>query len=153
MQPPRDPGDGPEPSPGTVYLTGYGKGWTPEALRQFCLERGIAAIDIRFSPNSRDSRWRREFLLRTLGTTYRHFGEFGNADYQSGGIRIANMRMGIRRLAYVMADRGVLLFCGCRDPANCHRTTVGEELRRHGYTVVEIDPPRASSSPSHPSLF
>lgn len=127
-------------SPATpVYLFGY-SGKTDEQIEQAIGENGLL-LDIRYSPRTRRAGYSRAGLVRTFGDRYHHIRELGNADYQTGGIRLADPDAGLARIDALAAehDGPLFLMCVCGDGRTCHRRTVGELLEKRGYSVAEYD--------------
>ena len=122
-----------------AFTAGYA-GHTPEQLLAICERMGGIVIDIRFAPTSRDPRWRRAALLTLFGhERYRHVGWLGNTRYKLGPpIEIANLEAGLAALREMPVDVPLILLCGCKEAACCHRTLVGGALREEGWTVLEL---------------
>lgn len=121
-----------------VYLIGY-TGSPPARIEQLVTELDATLVDIRFQPRSHNPVWNRHALAQRLGERYVHCGALGNADYQQGGMRIADFDAG---LAVIEASpRPVILMCACAAPEHCHRTVVGERLADLGFEVVELNAP------------
>lgn len=120
-----------------VYLVGY-SGLTPERLRNIATSLGATVIDIRFRAGSRVACWNKSALAASLGR-YRHVPALGNAEYKTGGMRIADYATG--KAAIEAAESPVILMCACKSPDGCHRTVVGEMLRRDGFDVTELNAP------------
>ena len=124
-----------------VYTFGY-TGRTPEQLKELAEQLDAVIFDIRLAARSRDLRWRKGYLVQLLGTRYQHVKELGNVNYKTGGmenVQLFNAEAGLKRIE--QSDRPVILVCMCRDPTQCHRTTVAQMLRVRGVEVEEISPP------------
>ena len=123
----------------TIYLFGY-SGKTLDQIAQALGEDGLL-LDIRYSPRSRKAGFSRSGLERVFGERYRHVREFGNADYQAGGIRLADGEAGVRIVEALIAERSgpLFLMCACEDAATCHRREVGKLLKKRGYAAAEYD--------------
>jgi hypothetical protein len=121
----------------TIYLFGY-SGKTLEQIAQALGEDGLL-IDIRYSPRSRKAGFSRSGLERVFGERYRHVRELGNADYQTGGIRLADAEAGVQIIETLIAEQNSPLFlmCSCEDGATCHRREVGKLLKKRGHSVTE----------------
>ena len=128
-----------------VFTIGY-VGLQYEQILELVTEHNAVLFDIRFNAYSRAAKWRKASLMEYFDERYRHLNEFGNADYKSGGMRIANYDAG--KKAVEESEYPVILMCGCKDPAECHRTVVGEMLTRDGYTVAEHTFGKAGSKSS-----
>lgn len=122
-----------------IYTAGY-SGASLAGLTKMALELDADVFDIRLQPWSRIPDWRKPSLEEQLGSRYRHVGALGNVNYRSGPIEIADLAQGIEAIA--ANPRPVILLCGCRDAQRCHRTVVGEHLRRRGWQVEEIEIPQ-----------
>lgn len=122
-----------------IYLFGY-SGRTDEQIERAIGEDGLL-IDIRFSPKTRRSGYSRAGLIRTFGERYHHIRELGNADYKTGGIRLSDPDTGLEQIDMLAADHNgpLFLMCACEDCQTCHRRTVGDLLRKRGYSVKEFD--------------
>ncbi len=122
-----------------VYLVGYA-GRQPSELLAACARLAARLVDIRFSPRSRKPEWSGARLREVFGERYLHLRAFGNADYQSSTIRLADPETGVAEVAALLAESSVVLMCQCNDGATCHRAVVGALLReRLGVEVIELD--------------
>jgi uncharacterized protein (DUF488 family) len=118
-----------------IYTTGY----TGKAVGQLSalLEFHESVLaDIRFAPHSRHLEWRKDYLKLLLKNRYRHVTQLGNRLYQTGGIQIHNLEIGIRLIE--SWETNVILMCACEDLENCHRRVVKTELEKRGCEVEEI---------------
>ena len=122
-----------------IFLFGY-SGKTDEQIERAIGKDGLL-IDIRYSPKTRRAGYSRAGLVRTFGERYHHIRELGNADYQSGGIRLANPDAGLDRIEELAATYSgpLFLMCTCEDGNTCHRHVVGDLLEKRGYSVQEYD--------------
>jgi len=75
--------------PRRAFTAGYA-GRRPEALARLAERLDLTVFDVRFSPTSRDPRWRRPHLEKLLGDRYRHVGALGNVNYKGGPILLAD---------------------------------------------------------------
>ena len=139
-QPVAPPSIGREGKP-PVYLFGY-SGKTLEQIARALGDDGLL-IDIRYSPRSRKAGFSRSGLERAFGDRYRHVREFGNVDYRSGGIHLADSEAGLVMLEALAAESPgpLFLMCACEDGTYCHRAEVGRLLKKRGYAVAEYDFP------------
>lgn len=111
-----------------LYTYGYAGG-SIQDLEGYAAA-GALILDIRTEPWSRRPEFRREVLAPALGSAYRHCLNLGNRNYRTGGtIQIIGLPQGLALLADQLVLRPVVLLCGCRDAASCHRTYVAEALR------------------------
>lgn len=127
-----------------IYTTGYGR-HQPSAIANLLDEIGDNAllVDIRFSNYGRPG-FKGWELQRFFVGRYLHLRVLGNAEYKTGGMRIADYAAG--KAALLKLERPVLLLCACESPVGCHRTVVAEMLRADGFTVTEIAPRGAPAS-------
>lgn len=127
-----------------IYTIGY-SGRSPDELKQIVGD-GIL-LDIRMSPRSRKPGFSQKSLAAAFGESYQWFPEFGNKDYNSGGMSINQPLRGWRRLRQLCktTDRPIFLMCACADPEHCHRAEVARLLRLFRYKVVEWVDSRAGS--------
>jgi hypothetical protein len=109
-----------------LYTLGY-SGWTaPELLRQV-EQLGALLWDIRMAPYSRAPMWQQGSLRALLGDRYLHVRALGNINYNNGGpIRLAAPETCLNRLELALRAQPVILMCGCKDHATCHRTVAAD---------------------------
>jgi uncharacterized protein (DUF488 family) len=137
----------------TVYTLGY-QGTSPEALRAKADELGATIVDVRYSPNSRDPRWRQANLVAVLGSRYRHVREFGNVNFKGGPIRLLDPVGGTERIRGILQKRPVILLCVCRDVEVCHRKAAAQHLERSLCVNVEhLAPLQPASDDRQCELF
>jgi uncharacterized protein (DUF488 family) len=118
----------------TIYTIGYGRR-QPQEIFDLVNSLGAVLVDIRFSPWGRPG-FKGFELSRALGDRYLHVKALGNAEYKTGGMRIADYAAGKAVLAAL--ERPALLLCACAEPGGCHRTVVGEMLQEDGFAVSEM---------------
>jgi hypothetical protein len=97
-------------------------------------------IDLRKTPWSTLSAWRRPILIERYDERYGWFGEtLGNINYNTTGpIRLANPAPGIARLiALLQEGYDLVLLCGCGNYHDCHRRVV-VELLVHKFPQLSI---------------
>lgn len=116
-----------------IYTTGYGRR-QPSELAELLDQLGAVLVDIRFNPYGRPG-FKGWELGRHFAGRYIHLKALGNADYKTGGMRIADYASGRDSLAKL--DRPALLLCACASPDGCHRTVVAGMLSADGFTVAE----------------
>ncbi len=123
---------------------GY-SGWTPEALRATIHEMGALCLDIRIVPTSRRPVWRLAALRTLLGAdNYAHMPALGNVNAFTGGpITLNAPEQAIEPVRRLLAQRPVVLLCGCADVRSCHRLTAAAFLAAQipGITVTHLEPP------------
>ncbi len=139
-------------SPTTIYTLGYSK-WKIEALAPVVARLDAVLFDVRYSPRSRNPDWSRKRLIEKFGDNYTHVREFGNLNYKSDSIRIADFRGGDEKFKAAMATgKPVILLCACGNVDVCHRKVIAEQLAQwHSLEVVHLDP--ADARPDEPKLF
>jgi uncharacterized protein (DUF488 family) len=120
-----------------VYTIGY-TGRTPGEIRQIVEARDAMLFDIRYSTNSRHSRWTQPYLQAVLQDRYVHVRDLGNVNYRSSGpIQILDYEAGRDQIE--RCDKPVVLMCACEKYQTCHRQVVAQMLRRDGFEVQEIE--------------
>ncbi len=129
-----------------IYTTGY-TGKRVEDLPALLDAYAAVLADVRFAPTSRHLEWRKTYLALLLKDRYRHVPQLGNRLYQTGGIQIHNLELGIRTIESWREN--VVLLCACAELDDCHRRVVKSELEKRGYAVEEI----RSWNAAQPTLF
>ena len=130
-----------------IYTIGYGSR-PPHEVFAILDDLGAILVDIRFSAWGKPG-WKLFELQRALGARYLHVKALGNAAYKTGGMEIANYEQGKAVLAGL--DRPAVLLCACHRPEGCHRTVVGDMLRRDGFTVTELYQAPAAAQAAAPA--
>ncbi len=123
-----------------IYMTGY-SGWDHEVFLRYVRDNRRLVYDIRFAPYSRDERWTRSNLQRRLPGRYFHATGFGNKRYRdSGQVELSDPEPWLSRLqSHEQNGESIVLLCGCRDAARCHRTVVAALIKqRFGMSAIEI---------------
>lgn len=124
-----------------LYTLGYQNGWSPEALKAVAEKLGAVVIDARFNPQSRLPQWRKGPLMRALGDLYEHHQRLGNINYKNGGpIQLQDPHGASANLqGHVKSGRSLILMCGCKDYAVCHRTHAASFLASElGLDVIHL---------------
>lgn len=116
-----------------IYTTGYGRR-LPSEIAELLEDLDAILVDIRFSAWGRPG-FKGWELGRLFADRYLHAKALGNAEYKTGGMRIADYEAG--KAALLRLGRPALLLCACASPDGCHRTVVADMLREDGFTVVE----------------
>lgn len=116
-----------------IYTAGYGKR-QPSEIAEILDDLGAMLVDIRFNPYGRPG-FKGWEMQRFFAGRYLHVKALGNAEYKTGGMRIADYAAGRDILARL--DCPALLLCACASPVGCHRTVVAGMLRQDGFTVIE----------------
>ena len=120
-----------------VYTIGY-TGRTPGEIKQIVEERDAMLFDIRYSTNSRHSRWTQPYLQAVLQDRYVHVRALGNVNYQLiSPIKILDYEVGRDQIEH--CSKPVILMCACEKYEACHRQVVADLLRRDGFDVQEIE--------------
>jgi len=129
----------------TIYTIGYGKIAHPSELLELAESMNAIVADVRHSPASRNPRWRRGFLEKTLGQRYIHVPGLGNLNYKGGPVALADVQAGADQLAILIRAQPVILMCVCVDWRTCHRTDAAKALaERFGLTIENLAPPSAT---------
>ena len=133
-----------------LYTVGYNAWDGPESLRELSEKKDNALIvDIRFSPTSRDPRYRKAYLDKTLGErVYQWVFNLGNKNYKGGPVDLVNEQAGIAQVVEVLrSGRSVILMCGCYNHVQCHRTHVAALVEAVcGVSGLPLYPPPTSRS-------
>lgn len=104
-------------------------------------------VDIRFSTNSRQIVWTKNYLSLLLKRRYQHVPQLGNRAFREGKIQIQNLELGIRLITSL--DYNAVLLCACKNLRECHRFVVMTELQKRGLEVAELESWQINS----PTLF
>ncbi len=94
-------------------------------------------VDIRFSPNSRQIVWTKNYLSLLLKKRYSHIPQLGNRAFKEGKIQIQNLELGIRLITSL--EYNAVLLCACKKLNECHRFVVRTELQKRGFEVEELE--------------
>lgn len=127
----------------TIYTIGYNAGWTLAQLKVQLRHYDADLIDIRYRPTSTRAEWQRHALPAVFGSHYRHIGALGNRNYANGGpIELAAPDHAVPQLRDLLAQRSIVLLCGCPDVATCHRAIAANWLsQRLGNPVLHLSAP------------
>jgi uncharacterized protein (DUF488 family) len=141
----------------TIYTLGY-SGWKIEDVEAVMERFAAILVDVRMVPRTRwQPQWNAAVLHARLGERYVWLREFGNRNYKGtfAEIEIADFPAGEKRLREIITPgRAVVLLCGCRDVAVCHRKVVAEMLAQAwNADVVHLTRPDNGISSSLPKLF
>ena len=126
-----------------LYTLGYA-GWTAQQVEDQLLDLGGVLVDIRLSPRSRKPGFSGSALRQRFGPRYTHIPALGNENYNRSGapILLRSEEEGMDRLAPMLQCWPVIVMCGCRDLATCHRLTVADLAReRLGVEIWHLTPP------------
>lgn len=126
----------------TLYTIGY-TGRSLDDLAEFATLHRAGIVDVRFSAWSRDPKWRKESLQKSMeyrGVEYVHIRELGNIHIDSPRpIEIADPNGGCMDL-YVLLERSPqIILCACADPDRCHRSVVAQMMQeRYGVEFTHL---------------
>jgi hypothetical protein len=118
------------------YTTGYA-GREINDLKPMLDALDAVLVDVRFSATSEIMRWRRVYLKTLLREKYFHVPQLGNRAFGENKARIQNLDLGIKIL--VSFNANAVLMCECRDPKECHRRIIAEQLRGKGFETEELE--------------
>jgi uncharacterized protein (DUF488 family) len=135
-------GYAPPMATGTLYTFGYAGLRGGGDLRELLGQRVEVVVDIRLRPYSR----KRAFSLGTRETVetapyaYRWLGGLGNAEYRTGGMRLARPEDIDVVVQLLTSGTNVALMCACAEVATCHRRLVADLAaeRLPGLTIVDL---------------
>lgn len=112
----------------TIYTIGYST-TTPQELKKLVEDTDSYLVDTRLVPYSKQPIWRKDALKELVGKDrYAWLGKWlGNLNYKNGGnIWIADMQTGLNILERGLKLKNVILLCGCKNVAKCHRLILAE---------------------------
>ena len=127
---------------GTLYTFGYAGMHGGGDLRELLGQRVEVVVDVRLRPYSR----KRAFSLGTRDTVetatyaYSWLGGLGNAEYRTGGMRLARPEEIDVVVQLLASGTYVALMCACAEVSTCHRRLVAELAgeRLPGLAVVHL---------------
>lgn len=149
----------------TLSTIGYAQLRSVTQLIELAHPRSAMIADIRFTPWSKDEQWQQPSLLKRMceldfgnfNCSYIHIRELGNVNYKNGGpIQIFQPEPGLAKLKEHLADRPVILLCGCRNVENCHRKVVADlAAQQFGCEIEHLNPAALWAQPvqSQTSMF
>lgn len=126
-----------------IYTAGYGAGWSPTMLVNVLDQHAAMLLDIRLKPWSKTAAWQKPTLQARLGTSrYLHVPALGNLNYANGdSIVLQAPAAGVRIVGMYLESQNVLLLCGCREVASCHRKVAADLLHKAlGVSIVHLEP-------------
>lgn len=126
--------------PKRIYLLGY-QGKKPADIAKLVAFTNAKLIDIRLDPTSPNPQWRQAAFVKLVGDEYYHLVTLGNKAYRDARIEIVNLSAGVEWLEGYHREnpnRPIVLMCGCKDSSTCHRTVVGDHLKKVGWAVAEV---------------
>lgn len=126
-----------------IYTLGYGAGWSPATLADAVAGLSAALWDIRYQPWSKSPQWRGQALAALLGAAYVAVRALGNVNYRGGPVQLADPASAVARARATLAQRPIVLLCGCADAATCHRGVAAAYLAEQlgGVAVAHLAPP------------
>jgi hypothetical protein len=97
-----------------------------EQVAELVAVHNAVLVDVRLNPISRKPGFNKYRLARTLGESrYVHVQAFGNVNHRAGGaVRLKDPQEGLDSVLPLLAGRNIMLICGCKDAATCHRSDV-----------------------------
>lgn len=130
----------------TIYTFGYG-GQQPATLRHHVERLGALLIDVRLHAWSRAPQWRAAALKALVGAAnYQHLPQLGNVNYKNGrAIQLADPEAAVPIVADVLAQRPVILLCGCANLQTCHRREAAAFLAQACGASVELSLPAVAA--------
>ena len=126
-----------------IYTLGYAGRRLDDVVR-LAGELAALVVDVRIVPASRMPGFSLADLQEALPGRYVWLKGFGNANYRGGPVALANFEEAAAELRQRLGDGpgNVMLLCGCRDAASCHRKVVAERLAAEwGAAVAHLEPP------------
>ena len=135
----------------TLYTVGCDGIPEPAEMADVLLERGVdVLVDVRWKPYSR---WKAKFNkkklehaegpMKSVGLDYLHNRDLGNDLVGTGGRRIHNPAVGLKRLSDEVKSRVVAIMCQCELAEKCHRNDVARMMaeRMPGLRIVHLRSP------------
>jgi hypothetical protein len=132
-----------------VYTLGYAQPAAAERLQELMSDQNMLLIDTRKSPVTQFKGWHGDDLKAQWKSRYKWAGRYlGNVNYRGGPIKIADPETGIRGLQmYLSEGHSIVLLCGCKNYAECHRHVI-VDLLHQALPSVEIVPESVVDQPS-----
>ena len=121
-----------------LYTLGYEQFNSGQELTK-ALPAQVILLDVRRTPFSYITDFTREALARNLGQRYRSYPVLGNAQKTLPYVPIIGATICLTSLIAEM-DEGTTfcLFCKERDPKQCHRLALAEQISAQRWGRVEI---------------
>jgi uncharacterized protein (DUF488 family) len=110
-----------------ILTLGY-SGWKPADIRATVESHNAVLWDIRYSPKSRHPQWQRQAFASLLDSAYVLVPALGNRNYKGGAIELAAPAQALDLARRTLAQRPIILMCGCRNHWECHRLDAAEYL-------------------------
>ena len=134
----------------TLYTVGCNDIWEPAEMAEVLLEHGVdVLVDVRWKPYSRKAKFNKKKMehaegpLKSVGLDYLHNRDLGNDLVGTGGRRIHNPAVGLKRLSDEVKSRVVAIMCQCDSAEKCHRSDVARMMaeRMPGLRIVHLRSP------------
>jgi uncharacterized protein (DUF488 family) len=124
-----------------IYTIGYA-GWKFDDFKRLVERYDAVVLDIRYNPTSRMAEWRRVELSKCFGWCYLWVKGLGNENFaRDCPVKIHDFEAGLKLVTQQLTLGNVILLCGCRDLATCHRKEVAERIaERFTVEVVHLSP-------------
>jgi len=127
---------------GTLRGFGYAGLRDSADLRNLLGDEVDVVVDVRINRFSRILAFSTgtEATVEAAGYRYRWLRGLGNAEYKTGGMRLADPAEAEMVLAELRTGRSVAVMCVCSDPTTCHRRLVIDLARKAipGLEVGEV---------------
>ena len=145
--PPRDFG---KRASDTLYTVGCNGIREPAEMADVLLAHGVdVLVDVRWKPYARTPKFNKKKLehaegpMKSVGLDYLHNRDLGNDLVGTGGRRIHNPAVGLKRLSDELKGRVVAIMCQCGPPEECHRSDVARMMteRMPGLRIEHLRSP------------
>lgn len=127
---------------GTLYTFGYAGLRTADDVAETLGDRVTTVVDIRYSRWSRNPTFsqRTAETIDAAGYGYEWAQGLGNAEYRTGGMRLADPSAVHQLTDRLDAGESVAILCVCADATTCHRTLVSDLAQNElpGLRVVHL---------------
>ena len=127
----------------TVYPIGYSAPYALQRIDNLMQQPGMKLVDLRCSPTSQFSQWRRKTLERVYGANYYWAGaSLGNRNYNNDlPIELIDPEPGIAHLCeFLQQGDHLILLCQCPEYGVCHRATVVRLLLQAMPSIRVVQP-------------
>lgn len=154
-----------------IYTLGY-IGWKLDEVAAAVERLDAVLVDVRMVPRSRNPIWNSTALAKRFGDgstgsprgRYVWLKQFGNRNYKGTfeQIEIVDFARGVVRLLELFPPavgtsapgRPIILFCGCPDPGQCHRSVLADGLAKlWSAEISHLTRPDNQISGGQPMLF
>lgn len=123
----------------SIYTLGYAQ-WSIDEVCDQLDRLDAVLVDVRYRPYTTKPGFAKADLKGRFGDRYVHLPAFGNINYQEGPIELVNPEEGLETAREL--ERPPLFLCGCRSPAECHRSTVARFVSdRLGRPIEHLQAP------------